>query len=72
MAYCRSDENGMYIYPDDKGINFIAMPKGIKDMYLPNENINILLYLMKLKHNKELEERIKEGEKLYKKIKEDK
>jgi len=69
MSYCRTGEAGMYIYPDDEGINFMVMPPEIGEIYIKDEQLNILLYLMN-EINGELKNRIKQGKKLYLKYKE--
>lgn len=70
MSYCRVEEAGMYIYPEDDCIRFIAMPSELGEAYIQNEHLNILLYLMSERTPDELEARISAGKQLYEKYKE--
>lgn len=69
MSYCRVSEAGMYIYPDDEGINFMVMPEELGgETYIRNEQLDILLYLISERKG-ELEDRISNGKRLYLKYK---
>ena len=70
MSYCRVEEAGMYIYPEEDCIRFMTMPSELGEAYIQNEHLNILLYLMSERTPEELRERIASGKQLYEKYKE--